>query len=150
MCLLQFFQCYPSQADAIYNMVGYPDFIMNATKLDKVFNDVGQRGTVWSVTFIWSHNKTLSISIRSLSVWGGVRSLLPECHAVLQLLSQSDGRPAEENPQQKPVSGSSCQKGGRTLGPGDTFPFSWLSRAPLPSTNVPRQPTSVRWTDPGL
>lgn len=29
------------QADAIYNMVGYPEFIMNATKLDKVFNDVG-------------------------------------------------------------------------------------------------------------
>uniref|UniRef100_A0A8D3CLF7 Endothelin-converting enzyme 1 n=1 Tax=Scophthalmus maximus TaxID=52904 RepID=A0A8D3CLF7_SCOMX len=26
-------------ADAIYNMVGYPDFIMNGTKLDKVFND---------------------------------------------------------------------------------------------------------------
>uniref|UniRef100_A0A8D3DPF5 Endothelin-converting enzyme 1 n=1 Tax=Scophthalmus maximus TaxID=52904 RepID=A0A8D3DPF5_SCOMX len=28
------------KADAIYNMVGYPDFIMNGTKLDKVFNDV--------------------------------------------------------------------------------------------------------------
>uniref|UniRef100_A0A674PQE6 Endothelin-converting enzyme 1 n=1 Tax=Takifugu rubripes TaxID=31033 RepID=A0A674PQE6_TAKRU len=27
------------KADAIYNMVGYPDFIMNATNLDKVFND---------------------------------------------------------------------------------------------------------------
>ncbi|XP_037346870.2 endothelin-converting enzyme 1 [Pungitius pungitius] len=27
------------KADAIYNMVGYPEFIMNATKLDKVFND---------------------------------------------------------------------------------------------------------------
>ncbi|XP_060925405.1 endothelin-converting enzyme 1 isoform X1 [Limanda limanda] len=27
------------KADAIYNMVGYPDFIMNATKLDQVFND---------------------------------------------------------------------------------------------------------------
>lgn len=34
-----------SQADAIYNMVGYPEFIMNATKLDKVFNDVGKCGT---------------------------------------------------------------------------------------------------------
>lgn len=33
-----------SQADAIYNMVGYPDFIMNATNLDKVFNDVGKCG----------------------------------------------------------------------------------------------------------
>lgn len=32
------------QADAIYNMVGYPDFIMNATNLDKVFNDVGTCG----------------------------------------------------------------------------------------------------------
>lgn len=32
------------QADAIYNMVGYPDFIMNATNLDKVFNDVGKCG----------------------------------------------------------------------------------------------------------
>lgn len=31
-----------SQADAIYNMVGYPDFIMNGTNLDKVFNDVGK------------------------------------------------------------------------------------------------------------
>uniref|UniRef100_A0A669DAT3 Endothelin-converting enzyme 1 n=1 Tax=Oreochromis niloticus TaxID=8128 RepID=A0A669DAT3_ORENI len=30
------------KADAIYNMVGYPEFIMNATKLDKVFNDVGK------------------------------------------------------------------------------------------------------------
>ncbi|XP_077428382.1 endothelin-converting enzyme 1 [Vanacampus margaritifer] len=27
------------KADAIYDMVGYPEFIMNATKLDKVFND---------------------------------------------------------------------------------------------------------------
>ncbi|XP_049590528.1 endothelin-converting enzyme 1 isoform X1 [Syngnathus scovelli] len=27
------------KADAIYNMVGYPEFIMNDTKLDKVFND---------------------------------------------------------------------------------------------------------------
>uniref|UniRef100_A0A667ZK08 Endothelin-converting enzyme 1 n=1 Tax=Myripristis murdjan TaxID=586833 RepID=A0A667ZK08_9TELE len=27
------------KADAIYNMVGYPQFIMNTTKLDKVFND---------------------------------------------------------------------------------------------------------------
>lgn len=25
-------------------MVGYPEFIMNAAKLDKVFNDVGKRG----------------------------------------------------------------------------------------------------------
>uniref|UniRef100_A0AAX7VAH0 Endothelin-converting enzyme 1 n=1 Tax=Astatotilapia calliptera TaxID=8154 RepID=A0AAX7VAH0_ASTCA len=30
------------KADAIYNMVGYPEFIMNGTKLDKVFNDVGK------------------------------------------------------------------------------------------------------------
>lgn len=36
---------YLSQADAIYNMVGYPEFIMNATKLDKVFNDVSKRGS---------------------------------------------------------------------------------------------------------
>uniref|UniRef100_A0A674MBR0 Endothelin-converting enzyme 1 n=1 Tax=Takifugu rubripes TaxID=31033 RepID=A0A674MBR0_TAKRU len=27
------------KVNAIYNMVGYPDFIMNATNLDKVFND---------------------------------------------------------------------------------------------------------------
>ncbi|XP_056158200.1 endothelin-converting enzyme 1 isoform X1 [Lampris incognitus] len=27
------------KADAIYNMVGYPQFIMNSSKLDKVFND---------------------------------------------------------------------------------------------------------------
>ncbi|XP_061688739.1 endothelin-converting enzyme 1 [Syngnathoides biaculeatus] len=27
------------KADAIYNMVGYPEFIMNTTRLDKVFND---------------------------------------------------------------------------------------------------------------
>ncbi|XP_071388086.1 endothelin-converting enzyme 1 isoform X2 [Centroberyx affinis] len=27
------------KADAIYNMVGYPQFIMNGSKLDKVFND---------------------------------------------------------------------------------------------------------------
>ena len=39
-----------------------------------------------------------------LLVYGGVRILLPECHAVLQLLSQSDCRPAEKNSQQKPVS----------------------------------------------
>lgn len=40
------FYSYLSQADAIYNMVGYPEFIMNATKVDKVFNDVGKFGTV--------------------------------------------------------------------------------------------------------
>ena len=34
--------CVPSQADAIYNMVGYPKFIMDAKELDKVFNDVGK------------------------------------------------------------------------------------------------------------
>lgn len=27
-------------------MVGYPDFIMNATNLDKLFNDVGKRDEV--------------------------------------------------------------------------------------------------------
>lgn len=31
------------QADAIYNMVGYPQFIMDAAKLDKVFNEVDKR-----------------------------------------------------------------------------------------------------------
>lgn len=36
------------QADAIYNMVGYPDFIMNSTNLDKVFNDVCKSGAGWS------------------------------------------------------------------------------------------------------
>lgn len=48
ICGLQFFSffLYLSQADAIYNMVGYPEFIMNSTKLDKVFNDVGKCGTV--------------------------------------------------------------------------------------------------------
>lgn len=29
-----------SQADAIYNMIGYPKFIMDPKELDKVFNDV--------------------------------------------------------------------------------------------------------------
>ena len=28
------------QADAIYNMIGYPKFIMDPKELDKVFNDV--------------------------------------------------------------------------------------------------------------
>lgn len=28
------------QADAIYNMIGYPNFIMDPKELDKVFNDV--------------------------------------------------------------------------------------------------------------
>uniref|UniRef100_A0A8C5EV59 Endothelin-converting enzyme 1 n=1 Tax=Gouania willdenowi TaxID=441366 RepID=A0A8C5EV59_GOUWI len=28
------------KADALYNMVGYPEFIMNSTKLDNVFNEV--------------------------------------------------------------------------------------------------------------
>lgn len=50
--LLQFFFNFCSlQADAIYNMVGYPEFIMNATKLDKVFNDVGKWGTA---TCVWT------------------------------------------------------------------------------------------------
>lgn len=40
----------------------------------------------------------------SLSVWGGVWPVFPKCHAVLQLLCQSDCGPAEENPQQRPVS----------------------------------------------
>lgn len=31
--------CHP-QADAIYNMIGYPKFIMDPKELDKVFNDV--------------------------------------------------------------------------------------------------------------
>lgn len=35
-------------------MVGYPEFIMNATKLDKVFNDVGKCGTVIHVLAILS------------------------------------------------------------------------------------------------
>lgn len=30
----------PVQADAIYNMIGYPNFIMDPKELDKVFNDV--------------------------------------------------------------------------------------------------------------
>lgn len=30
----------PAQADAIYNMIGYPNFIMDPKELDKVFNDV--------------------------------------------------------------------------------------------------------------
>lgn len=30
----------PKQADAIYNMIGYPNFIMDPKELDKVFNDV--------------------------------------------------------------------------------------------------------------
>lgn len=40
----------------------------------------------------------------SFSVWGGVWPVFPKCHAVLQLLCQSDCGPAEENPQQRPVS----------------------------------------------
>lgn len=28
------------QADAIYNMIGYPKFILDPKELDKVFNDV--------------------------------------------------------------------------------------------------------------
>lgn len=30
------------QADAIYNMIGYPKFIMDPKELDKVFNDVSR------------------------------------------------------------------------------------------------------------
>ena len=30
----------PAQADAIYNMIGYPNFIMDPKELDKVFSDV--------------------------------------------------------------------------------------------------------------
>ena len=77
-------------------------------------------------------------------VWGGIRSLLPKRHAVLQLLGQSDCGPAEENSQQKPVSRSliptsplSREEAARSG--GDTFPLYWLSRTLLPSTNVPRQ-----------
>lgn len=43
------FKSYFSQADAIYNMVGYPEFIMNPEKLDKVFNDVGTCGSALHV-----------------------------------------------------------------------------------------------------
>lgn len=32
------------QAEAIYNMIGYPKFIMDPKELDKVFNDVS-----WSI-----------------------------------------------------------------------------------------------------
>ncbi|KAG7274920.1 hypothetical protein CRUP_036813 [Coryphaenoides rupestris] len=38
------------KADAIYNMVGYPQFIMNATNLDKVFNDFEVVSDMWSIT----------------------------------------------------------------------------------------------------
>lgn len=44
------------------------------------------------------------IRLLALLVRGGVTTLLPECHAVLQLLGQSDCGPAEENTLQKPVS----------------------------------------------
>jgi len=32
------------QADAIYNMIGYPKFILDSKELDKVFNDVSCLG----------------------------------------------------------------------------------------------------------
>lgn len=91
-------------------MVGYPDFIMNATNLDKVFNDVGKCETGSYFLTILSLRTSHFVSAAapnwflSLLVWGGVRTLLPKCHAVLQLLSQSDRGPAEENTLQKPVS----------------------------------------------
>lgn len=47
-----------------------------------------------------------SVTLIPLSVCCGVRPLLPECYAVLQLLRQSDCRPAEETSQPKPVSSS--------------------------------------------
>lgn len=95
-----------SQADAIYNMVGYPDFIMNGTNLDKVFNDVGKCGIELSrcCNFTLGYISLLSWLPSPLPVWGGVGSLLPKRHAVLQLLSPSDRRPAEEASLQKPVS----------------------------------------------
>lgn len=37
----------PPQADAIYNMIGYPKFIMDPKELDKVFNDVSWSDVPW-------------------------------------------------------------------------------------------------------
>lgn len=103
-----FFVIY-SQADAIYNMVGYPDFIMNATNLDKVFNDVGKCESESSSNHCVMSHVSFALTesliwLLSLLVRGGVTTLLPECHAVLQLLGQSDCGPTEENTLQKPVS----------------------------------------------
>lgn len=87
-------------------MVGYPDFITNATNLDKVFNDVGKCGTEPPRTLqlrAWLRFPLSSLA-SPLPVRGGVGSLLPKRHAVLQLLSPSDSRPAEEASLQKPVS----------------------------------------------
>lgn len=65
------FLFYLSQADAIYNMVGYPEFIMNTTKLDKVFNDVG-KGDFMSLLFFYHVSlcltKTLSFIFLSLLI----------------------------------------------------------------------------------
>uniref|UniRef100_A0A8C7KGN0 Endothelin-converting enzyme 1 n=1 Tax=Oncorhynchus kisutch TaxID=8019 RepID=A0A8C7KGN0_ONCKI len=40
------------KADAIYNMVGYPKFIMDPKELDKVFNDVGESQILFFTTLI--------------------------------------------------------------------------------------------------
>lgn len=58
---------YLSQADALYNMVGYPDFIMNATNLDKVFNDVGKCGTALYLLTILPFHTPLLVSCKTIN-----------------------------------------------------------------------------------
>lgn len=68
----------------------------------------------------------------SLSVWGGVWPVFPKCHAVLQLLCQSDCGPAKENPKQRSVSARLSKE--VKFSDSYKFPFCWLCRIVHPET----------------
>lgn len=158
LTLIYFFKSHLSQADAIYNMVGYPEFIMNTTKLDKVFNDVGKCGSdhTWQMlchTFASLQHWTLffpSLFFFSLKWCQSCTSKMSCSTTTFQLEWQrtSWGKLQTETSELLPVAliphCPACQRGGCR----DKFPLYWLSRILLPSTNVPRQQTSLRWTDP--
>lgn len=68
----------------------------------------------------------------SFSVWGGVWPVFPKCHAVLQLLCQSDCGPAKENPKQRSVSARLSKE--VKFSDSYKFPFCWLCRIVHPET----------------
>lgn len=155
-CIYLFF--YLSQADAIYNMVGYPDFIMNATNLDKVFNDVGKCGTALYLPSILPFHTPALVSFKTLN-WSLSRFSLRWCPSFTSKMSCSTttsqrewlrtswGKFHTETSKFAPLSPpprSPEREAARS--DGDAVPLSWLGRILLPSTNVPRQPASLRWT----
>lgn len=80
-------------------MIGFPEFILDPKELDDVYDGVsGSVGALLPPAGQQQRHSLCSVSVRRFR-----RQLLPEHAQLLQLLSKSDGRPAEEDSQQRPV-----------------------------------------------